>query len=136
MDLDQDGSRSPAKQQQQSYAHVLQMKSEGGDASSSGEGASAAAASLQTYVSTAGPQGVQPAATRTGSGSGASAGAANPLGGMLTNPRFAVLAAVAARMKESCMGVLRQQKPWSELLDRTAMSKPASMGEVCSCELE
>jgi hypothetical protein len=41
-----------------------------------------------------------------------------------------VLGSLMARFKETSASVLKEQKPWSEVLDRTVFSKPENMGEV------
>lgn len=43
-----------------------------------------------------------------------------------------MLTAAAAKLKETAATVLKQQKPWSEVFDRTALSKPENMGEALS----
>ena len=40
------------------------------------------------------------------------------------------LSGVINRMKEASAAVMKQQKPWSEVFDRTVIAKPASFGEV------
>lgn len=39
---------------------------------------------------------------------------------------------MVGRLKEASSTIFKQQKPWSELLDRSAMSKPESFGEATS----
>lgn len=41
-----------------------------------------------------------------------------------------VLTAVAGRLKEYSMSVVKQQKPWTEVVDRNALSKPANLTEA------
>lgn len=40
------------------------------------------------------------------------------------------LSGVLGRMKEATSAVMKLQKPWSEVFDRSVISKPASFGEV------
>lgn len=41
-----------------------------------------------------------------------------------------VLGSLLTRFKETSASVLKEQKPWSEVLDRTVFSKPENMGEA------
>lgn len=43
-----------------------------------------------------------------------------------------MVSAAVGKLKETAAAVLKQQKPWSEVLDRTALSKPENMGEALS----
>ena len=56
-----------------------------------------------------------------------------PGGAVAAPSSFAVpagLAAILSGVKERAVAIGGQQKPWTEVFDRSALSKPESLGEV------
>eukprot|EP00195_Chlamydomonas_chlamydogama_P000996 CAMPEP_0202916448 /NCGR_PEP_ID=MMETSP1392-20130828/68587_1 /ASSEMBLY_ACC=CAM_ASM_000868 /TAXON_ID=225041 /ORGANISM="Chlamydomonas chlamydogama, Strain SAG 11-48b" /LENGTH=202 /DNA_ID=CAMNT_0049608877 /DNA_START=129 /DNA_END=737 /DNA_ORIENTATION=+ len=51
-----------------------------------------------------------------------------PVAGAAPTPN--AIMAIVGRVKEMSGAVLKQQKPWSEVLDRSALSKPANLTEA------